>query len=356
MDGNMSSIAPFKRILLHRAARHSFFLIGTSMQAAALKLPGRRCDGFFETPRLNYESWRDTMQSCLGSCYGAITEPQGFSGRMRAGTLYGLPCLEIGFSASRFERTRRDASVDGIDWYHAVFSIRGQLSVIQDNRVVNLASGSVALIDAARPATYVFASELPQMLSLKLPRASVLTHLGSELESCLPVGQATQAERLLFQLVLDADAEACGISPRTVSHMQLAIYDLIGAMFSTTDQISVSPHTDRLFRRICALIMDRFKDPDFGPAELAAELGISQRYLQKIFRARGLICNHYIQSVRLDHAARIFCRRRELGESRPLSEVAYDCGFNDYNNFVRRFRQRFGHAPSAHGAAPKSNG
>jgi hypothetical protein len=41
--------------------------------------------------------------------------------------------------------------------------------------------------------------------------------------------------------------------------------------------MSLSPHTDRLFGRICGIVDDRFADPDFGPGDLAAEAGISQR-------------------------------------------------------------------------------
>jgi AraC family transcriptional activator of tynA and feaB len=47
---------------------------------------------------------------------------------------------------------------------------------------------------------------------------------------------------------------------------------------------------------------DRFRDPDFGQYEIAAELSISLRYHQKLFTKRGCTCS-VIQSVRLAHAA-----------------------------------------------------
>ena len=72
--------------------------------------------------------------------------------------------------------------------------------------------------------------------------------------------------------------------------MQLAVYDLIGALFAPTDSQLVSRHTDKLFTRIRGIIKDRFADPDFGPAEAAAEAGISLRYLQKLFTQCGSTC------------------------------------------------------------------
>jgi hypothetical protein len=58
--------------------------------------------------------------------------------------------------------------------------------------------------------------------------------------------------------------------------MQLAVYDLVGALFAPPEP-GVSSYADRLFTRICGVIMDGFADPDFGPCEAAAEAGISLR-------------------------------------------------------------------------------
>ena len=130
--------------------------------------------------------------------------------------------------------------------------------------------------------------------------------------------------------------------------MQLAIYDLLGALFAPSGPVSVSLHADKLFRRICGIIKDSFADPDFGPCELAAEAGISLRYLQKLFTARNSTCSHFIRSVRLDHAARLLHRQASLNTSQPISEIAYTSGYSDYTNFARQFRRRFGHAPGGH--------
>jgi AraC family transcriptional regulator, positive regulator of tynA and feaB len=109
----------------------------------------------------------------------------------------------------------------------------------------------------------------------------------------------------------------------------------------------VSRHADKLFTRIRGVIKDRFADPDFGPSEVAAEAGISLRYLQKLFTARNSACSEFIYLLRLDHTARLLHRRALLNTSQPLSEIAYTCGFRDYTHFARQFRRRFGHPPGA---------
>jgi AraC family transcriptional activator of tynA and feaB len=98
----------------------------------------------------------------------------------------------------------------------------------------------------------------------------------------------------------------------------------------------VSLHADKQFTCICGVIKDRFADPDFGPSEVAAEAGISLRYLQKLFTARNSTCSEFIYSLRLDHAGRLLQRRALLNTSQPISEVAYDSGFSRLYSFRQK--------------------
>jgi AraC family transcriptional activator of tynA and feaB len=140
--------------------------------------------------------------------------------------------------------------------------------------------------------------------------------------------------------------------------MQLAVYDLLGALFASSDPRPVSRPADKLFARIRGLVKDGFADPDFGPREVAAVAGISLRYLQKLFTARSTTCSEFIYSLRLDHAARLLHRRASLGTGQPLREIAYTCGFRDYTHFARKFRNRFGHSPGdrAHASGRAGSG
>jgi AraC family transcriptional activator of tynA and feaB len=137
--------------------------------------------------------------------------------------------------------------------------------------------------------------------------------------------------------------------------MRLVVYDLLGALFAPPAPLG-SRHTDKLFARVCDIIKDRFADPDILPREVAAEMGISLRYLQSLFTNRGSTCSHYISSLRLDHAARLIERRASMKTGQPLAEIAYASGFRDYTHFARGFRRRFGTTPGGVGAGAAGNG
>jgi AraC family transcriptional regulator, positive regulator of tynA and feaB len=134
------------------------------------------------------------------------------------------------------------------------------------------------------------------------------------------------------------------------AYMQMAVYDLFCAVFArpNNDLQPGSRHTEKLFEQICSIIRDSIADPDLTPSKVAAEAGISLRYLQKLFTPKGTTCTHFIHSHRLDHAARLLHRRTMFGGKQPLSEIAIASGFRDYTFFSRKFRERFGCVPSAY--------
>jgi AraC-like DNA-binding protein len=305
----------------------------------------RRSTDLLSTPALNYEQWRDMLRPNWGLY--TTDDPKGFVGRVRTRNISGFNVSDISNNVRLCERTQRDVRLDGVDHYYAVFQIAGRSTILQNDRAATLSVGDVTLIDSARPVTYLNAGS-EEWLSLQLPRQPLKSHLGFEPLSGFHGRHVTWVGRLLYQLIRESAEHGESSSASPGRYMQLAIYDLIGALFAPSDTLPVSPHTDKLFRRVCDIIKNRFADPDFGPCEVAIEAGISLRYLQKLFYQRSSTCSQYIYSLRLDHATRLLLRRKWLRSVEPVSEVAYASGFRDYTHFARKFRHRFGHSPSSY--------
>jgi AraC family transcriptional regulator, positive regulator of tynA and feaB len=311
-------------------------------------------DVFAETPQLDFEGWRAFLRASCGN-RAEVIDRDAFAGWVQPLSVCGLAAaalkVESGSTlvdsgkAYRSERTDRDVRYTGADYYYAVFQVGGRSVMTQSDEVARLAVGDIALLDAARPAACF--ADASQWLRVKLPRRSLVSHLGFEPRGGLHASGGTPATRVLFDLVRDAiQAQESAPSP-AVPYLQLAVFDLLGALFASSTPASVSRHADRLFARVSAVIKDGFADPDFNPRTVAAEAGISLRYLQKLFTARGSTCSDFIYSLRLDHAARLLHRRASLGTNQPLNEIAYLSGFRDYTHFARKFRYRFGHSPGS---------
>jgi AraC-like DNA-binding protein len=99
-----------------------------------------------------------------------------------------------------------------------------------------------------------------------------------------------------------------------------------------------------LMLRIKDYIHQRFSDPALGPAEIAAAVNISTRYLHKLFETDHQTVSLYIKGLRLDRAQRDLLDPRLA--DRPISAIAYSCGFGDLSGFNRAFKQAYAVSPS----------
>ena len=297
-------------------------------------------------PTLGIEQWRAAFSSLCYQCDLQSEQPEVFSGWVRPRSIFGFLAADLGCNSGRIGRTQRHVRADSIDHYCAVISTAGSSNLFQNDQAVTLGVGDIALVDHAQPVTFdVCGNGQAEWLAVRLPRRTLISHLGFEPQAGLRVPAGTLAGRALVQLVRDASQGENASPAQSESYLQLTVYDLLGALFANDGSPTVSAHTHKLFNRVCKIIRNSFADPDIGPSAVAAEAGISLRYLQKLFTARGLTCTHFIQSLRLDHALRLVRRRNHMNTRQPLSQIAYICGFSDYTYFARAFRQRFGCPP-----------
>ena len=268
-----------------------------------------------------------------------------FASKVRTRRVFGFAAVDLTCNTTRLERTELDIRRDSMEYYYVTVQDTGESTIIHNDRVVSVAAGDVVLFDSTRPVTIIGPAHA-QWVGLQLPRQNLVSHLGFEPQGVMCGRRQAQAARLLCQLALDPVSNEEPALALAENFMRLAVYDLLGALFAPPAPLG-SRHNDKLFARVCGIIKNRFTDPEISPREVAAETGISLRYLQKLFTVRGSTCRDYISSLRLDHAAHLIERRALMKTGEPLSEIAYACGFRDYTHFARGFRRRFGSAPGA---------
>jgi AraC family transcriptional regulator, positive regulator of tynA and feaB len=261
-------------------------------------------------PTADYEAWRVNLRSSVDK-NAAIIHPDAIAGLVRPVRPCGLAALDIATAnILRSQRSPLDARRDGMDDCKLLFQVSGRSTLTQDERTTELAAGDLGFIDITRPVSLVCHQGPGRLIGLHLPSWPLKSHLGFEPQGGWSWRGDALPARLLQRLILEAidESEAVAGSAESEFFMQSAVYNLVGALFGTSDLPRHFSHGDRLFVRICTIIKRHFPDPDVGPIEVAAEAGISVRYLQKLFAARGTTCRHYLRSVRLDHAAQLLNR------------------------------------------------
>lgn len=88
-----------------------------------------------------------------------------------------------------------------------------------------------------------------------------------------------------------------------------------------------------------AVIARKSAEPDLNPASIASAVGISERYLHRLFRDSDQTPMQLVKATRLDHC------HRDLQDpalaTRSVSEIARARGYQRPDQFARDFRQRF---------------
>lgn len=89
------------------------------------------------------------------------------------------------------------------------------------------------------------------------------------------------------------------------------------------------------------LISENYSSPDFGTSSAAKMLFVSERSLQRRFKAAlDRTFKDYLNEYRLEKA----CESLLAGEK--IADIAFECGFNDPSYFSLRFKHHFGLSPS----------
>ncbi len=96
-------------------------------------------------------------------------------------------------------------------------------------------------------------------------------------------------------------------------------------------------------KAVLMILERRFSEPDFSAQKLAAAAGLSERYVNELLYEAGASFTTRLNELRLRKAAGLLAQACE----RRISDIAFECGFNDLSYFNRCFRRRFGLTPSA---------
>lgn len=98
--------------------------------------------------------------------------------------------------------------------------------------------------------------------------------------------------------------------------------------------------SETLIREVTAYIDANYNRSVRGD-DLAKQFGVSVSYLSHEFtRITGRSIYDYVLSRRIELA------REMMRTDMPLQEIAVQCGFRDYSNFLRVFRKAAGVSPS----------
>ena len=108
-------------------------------------------------------------------------------------------------------------------------------------------------------------------------------------------------------------------------------------------QITITTLDQQLIERAIDIVNRNMHQPDFNVDQLASEMGVHRTGLnRKLQFITGQTPILFIRTLRLKRARQIL----EADPSQPISQVAYQVGFNNPKIFTRHFHEAYGMNPS----------
>lgn len=132
-------------------------------------------------------------------------------------------------------------------------------------------------------------------------------------------------------------------SQQDAGMMVAHFYGLLPVLVQHFDKAEPSDTSVNRLSSIKAFIEENLADGSFSIAQVAEAQGITPRAIQKLFSREGTTYSNYVLGRRLALAQGMI-----LSEAAtvPISQIAYNVGFNDLSYFNRTFRTRYGARPS----------
>jgi AraC-like DNA-binding protein len=177
------------------------------------------------------------------------------------------------------------------------------------------------------------------MASLNAMVAGVDDMVGRELEPGGALSLAMDYSDLLLRHSTALDEAGMAIS----AHLT----DLVSLGLGARGDLALAARRGGLrairLKGVLMILERRFAEPDFSAQKLAAAAGLSERYVNELLYEAGASFTTRLNELRLRKAAELLAR---AGQGR-ISDIAFNCGFNDLSYFNRCFRRRFGLTPTA---------
>lgn len=175
-------------------------------------------------------------------------------------------------------------------------------------------------------------------LAVRVPVSALAhtAHVDDAAGLCIP--RETQALSLLRHYLASL--------PERLEDPQLArlaathIHDLLAMAIGPTQEGRelANPRGVRA-ARLAAIQAAVIRDPSCPLEHIAAEQGISPRYVQILFEEQGTTFSAFVLERRLDSAWRMLTSPRYAGWS--VLAIALEAGFGDLSHFNRRFKRRY---------------
>jgi AraC-like DNA-binding protein len=297
--------------------------------------------------RARLDAWRDLVSRKLVPLDVKPIADQPFRAKVQLRALPGLRFAWGDVDASS-NRWTKEAADNGNDDVMVTVNLSGTFVVTQNGREVALGAGDACLAACSAPGSFDQPT-FSGVLCARLPRASLaplVPNLDDLTARLIPAD--TAALRLLVSYIRVLDDDHRLATPELRQLIVKHIHDLTALILNPTKDnvVQVESGGARAARlgAVKSFILKNLDRRDLTVGKVAAHIGATPRYVQKLLETEGTTYSEFTLVSRLE---RVYAALSDPRTRRAtISDIAFDSGFSDISNFNHAFRRRYGASPS----------
>jgi AraC-like DNA-binding protein len=300
-------------------------------------------------------AWEAVISQLYASLDMELRRPPEFEGVITQCLLDGLDLTHVIADYEIASRKRHHIARDVSQSCVFLFVKKGPLTIEQFGREALLDSSSCSLVDLASPYILKHAT-LTDTFFLKAPEVVLRSRFKDIHSHCAvarPIGPGMG--RIAADMIASLVENASDVGEQDAAHLATQILDILATAFEAAPaDMPAGPSLARAAVRKRALAyIDRWiSDPTLDPARVAAAIGVSTRYLHKVFESSEKSVSAHIRAARLERARRDLSDQRLYQQS--IAEIANRNGFLNQSFFATSFKKEFGVSPRSVRAGPRT--
>ncbi len=299
------------------------------------------------TPGESFPYWREIICDEFIQLECERKEAGPFNGELRGGVSIGdLRFAEVISDPQKVLRSKHQISQALEEDFLISFQVSNKGMVKQNGRVAILNPGSFALYDSTQPYSLTFDERFHQLV-VQMPKKVLSRHLmNPEQYTAIPIAGTTGLGAILTNLIFSLAQEVNNLQ-QAPADLSESLVNMIAMAFSSSvmlEQVGGNSLVQESIRQRIRLYIDNsFCNPGLNNGQIAKAMGISNRYLHKLFQNESETIHTRIINQRLERAARLLADPTYVGHS--IESIAYSVGFSSAAHFSRSFKKRYGISP-----------
>jgi len=293
-----------------------------------------------------FDIWRDMVTRKL---LRLAIDPLSERPYRAKAALRSLPSLRVGFGVlgPAIHHRTREIAADENDDIALLVNLGGPLLIRRAGGELEVGSGDACLVECRDVGSYVMV-EAGKQLCIRIERrvlGAFARYLDGAIGRLIPAG--TEALGLLVTYARTLPSGEWELSTAAgrviVDHIGDLMALIVGAGGESAAIAAVRGLAAGRLSAAKAHIREHAGLMELSAESVAADQGISQRYLRQLFEAEDQSFTSYLLQQRLSQAHALLTSPRFAAE--PISRIAFGVGFGDLSYFNRVFRRRYDCTP-----------